>query len=36
MAANRAAVFNAGQGLGFDRAYKPGSLEEMLRQLASG
>ena len=36
MADNRIAVFNSEQGLGFDRAYKPGSLKEMLRQMASG
>ena len=36
MADNRVAVFNSEQGLGFDRAYKPGSLKEMLRQMASG
>jgi predicted TIM-barrel fold metal-dependent hydrolase len=36
IADNRVAVFNSEQGLGFDRAYKPGSLKEMLRQMASG
>jgi predicted TIM-barrel fold metal-dependent hydrolase len=36
MADNRVAVFNSEQGLGFDRAYKPGSLKEMLRQMSSG
>ena len=36
LADNRIAVFNSEQGLGFDRAYKPGSLKEMLRQMASG
>ena len=36
MAADRVAVFNSEQGLGFDLAYKPGSLKEMLRQMASG
>jgi len=36
MAGDRVAVFNSEQGLGFDLAYKPGSLKEMLRQMASG
>jgi len=36
MAGDRVAVFNSEQGLGFDYAYKPGSLKEMLRQMASG
>jgi predicted TIM-barrel fold metal-dependent hydrolase len=36
LAGDRIAVFNSEQGLGFDRAYKPGSLKEMLRQMASG
>jgi predicted TIM-barrel fold metal-dependent hydrolase len=36
LAGDRVAVFNSEQGLGFDRAYKPGSLKEMLRQMASG
>ena len=35
MAADRVAVFNSEQGLGFDLAYKPGSLKEMLRQMTS-
>ena len=36
LAADRIAVFNSEQGLGFDLAYRPGSLKEMLRQMASG
>src|SRR4051794_10612760 len=36
LAARRIATFNSEQGIGFDRAYKPGSLKEMLRQMASG
>src|SRR4051794_10684098 len=36
MAADRIAVFNSEQGLGFDMAYRPGSLKEMLRQMGSG
>src|SRR5580704_4868711 len=36
MAADRVAVFNSEQGLGFDMAYKQGSLKEMLRQMSSG
>src|SRR5246127_744670 len=36
MAGDRVAVFNSEQGLGFDLAYRPGSLKEMLRQMASG
>ncbi|WP_239309413.1 MULTISPECIES: amidohydrolase family protein [unclassified Frankia] len=36
MAADRVATFNSEQGLGFDLAYRPGSLKEMLRQMASG
>jgi len=36
LADNRVAVFNSEQGLGFDLAYRPGSLKEMLRQMASG
>ncbi|SNQ49201.1 conserved hypothetical protein [Frankia canadensis] len=36
LAADRIAVFNSEQGLGFDLAYKPGSLKEMLRQMGSG
>src|SRR5262249_13538238 len=33
---SRVATFNSEQGLGFDKAYRPGSLREMLRQMASG
>jgi predicted TIM-barrel fold metal-dependent hydrolase len=33
---SRVAVFNSEQGLGFEMAYKPGSLKEMLKQMASG
>jgi predicted TIM-barrel fold metal-dependent hydrolase len=33
---NRVAVFNSDSGLGFDLAYRPGSLKEMLRQMGSG
>ena len=29
-------MFNSEQGLGFDLAYRPGSLKEMLKQMASG
>ncbi len=36
LAADRIAVFNSEQGLGFDLAYRPGSLKEMLRQMGSG
>src|SRR6266446_2300881 len=36
LASDRIAVFNSEQGLGFDLAYRPGSLKEMLRQMASG
>src|SRR3954447_25204178 len=36
LADRRVAVFNSEQGLGFDLAYRPGSLKEMLRQMASG
>jgi predicted TIM-barrel fold metal-dependent hydrolase len=33
---SRVATFNSEQGLGFEKAYRPGSLREMLRQMASG
>jgi predicted TIM-barrel fold metal-dependent hydrolase len=33
---SRVAVFNSEQGLGFEMAYRPGSLKEMLKQMASG
>jgi predicted TIM-barrel fold metal-dependent hydrolase len=36
LAADRIAVFNSEQGLGFDLAYRPGSLKEMLKQMGSG
>ena len=36
LAGNRVAMFNSESGLGFDMAYRPGSLKEMLRQMGSG
>jgi predicted TIM-barrel fold metal-dependent hydrolase len=36
LAGNRVATFNSEAGIGFDKAYKPGSLKEMLRQMSSG
>ena len=36
LAGGRIATFNSEQGLGFDMAYRPGSLKEMLRQMGSG
>lgn len=36
LAGTRVARFNSEQGLGFDLAYKPGSLKEMLKQMGSG
>jgi predicted TIM-barrel fold metal-dependent hydrolase len=36
LAGARVALFNSEQGLGFDMAYKPGTLKEMLKQMASG
>jgi predicted TIM-barrel fold metal-dependent hydrolase len=36
LAGGRIARFNSEQGLGFDRAYRPGTLKEMLKQMASG
>ena len=36
LAGHRVATFNSEQGLGFDFAYRPGSLKEMLRQMATG
>ena len=36
MAGSRIATFNSEQGLGFDKAYKPGTLKEMLKQMGSG
>jgi predicted TIM-barrel fold metal-dependent hydrolase len=36
LAGRRIATFNSESGLGFDLAYKPGSLKEMLKQMGSG
>ena len=36
LAGHRVATFNSEQGLGFDMAYRPGTLKEMLKQMASG
>ena len=36
LAGGRVATFNSEQGLGFDKAYRPGTLKEMLKQMASG
>jgi len=36
MAGRRIATFNSEQGLGFDHAYRPGTLKEMLKQMSSG
>lgn len=36
LAGTRVARFNSEQGLGFELAYKPGSLKEMLKQMGSG
>jgi predicted TIM-barrel fold metal-dependent hydrolase len=36
LAGTRVARFNSEQGLGFDVAYRPGSLKEMLKQMGSG
>jgi predicted TIM-barrel fold metal-dependent hydrolase len=36
LAAGRVATMNSEQGMGFDYAYRPGSLKEMLHQMASG
>jgi predicted TIM-barrel fold metal-dependent hydrolase len=36
LAGGRIATFNSESGLGFDLAYRPGSLKEMLRQMSSG
>lgn len=36
LAGNRVATFNSESGLGFDMAYKPGTLKEMLKQMGSG
>ena len=36
LAGKRVATFNSESGLGFDMAYKPGTLKEMLKQMGSG
>jgi predicted TIM-barrel fold metal-dependent hydrolase len=36
MAGDRLATFNSEEGIGFDYAYRPGSLREMLKQMSSG
>jgi predicted TIM-barrel fold metal-dependent hydrolase len=36
LAGSRIATFNSESGLGFEMAYRPGSLKEMLKQMASG
>ena len=36
LAGRRIATFNSEQGLGFDLAYRPGTLKEMLKQMGSG
>lgn len=36
LAGSRIATFNSESGLGYDKAYRPGSLKEMLKQMASG
>jgi predicted TIM-barrel fold metal-dependent hydrolase len=36
LAGSRIGTFNSEHGLGFDLAYRPGSLKEMLRQMSSG
>jgi predicted TIM-barrel fold metal-dependent hydrolase len=36
LAGRRVATFNSEQGLGYDLAYRPGTLKEMLKQMASG
>jgi len=36
LAGARVATFNSEQGLGFDMAYRPGTLKEMLKQMGSG
>src|SRR3954454_9471064 len=36
LAGHRVATFNSESGLGFDLAYRPGSLKEMLKQMGSG
>jgi len=36
LAGKRVATFNSESGLGWDMAYRPGTLKEMLKQMASG
>src|SRR3954453_13951449 len=36
LAGHRIATFNSESGMGFDMAYRPGSLKEMLKQMGSG
>jgi predicted TIM-barrel fold metal-dependent hydrolase len=36
LAGNRIATFNSEQGIGFDYAYVPGSLKQLLKEMASG
>ena len=36
LAGQRVATFNSEAGVGFEKAYRPGSLKEMLRTMASG
>jgi len=36
LAGSRVATFNSESGLGFDLAYRPGTLKEMLKQMGSG
>lgn len=36
MAGSRIATFNSEAGVGFEKAYRPGSLKEMLRHMSSG
>jgi len=36
MAGDRLATFTSEEGLGFEQAYRPGSLREMLREMSSG
>jgi len=36
LAGDRVATFNSEHGVGFEKAYRPGSLHEMLKRMASG
>src|SRR4051795_1157888 len=36
LAGHRISTFNSESGMGFDMAYRPGSLKEMLKQMGSG